>query len=176
MGSCMGRALLKDKIIYLNPAIPLHCDGIKVGSGTYELKDNLKLKEGEQYFLTLLHEIGHFRIKKKPLLEWIKLKRKLTRKAKEMLRIERIRDKNFGHKPRTKKEEKRYILEYIHYNADGALEPKKGESDSYYLGRSEDFRDWLLGDMTSEHISVEDWARKEFKKQRKKIRKILAES
>ena len=72
-----------------------------------------------------------------------------------------------------KKEEKKYVREHLLYESEGALEPKKGEMDSDYYGRIEDFRSWLLGGSASEHISVEKWAKKEFKKHRKKIREML---
>ena len=168
-----GWAFLKKRIIYLNPNEKPKDLGCRVGTCHYHPVNRMQLKNGEQHFLTLLHEIGHFKIKKKPLKEWVNLKRKLMREARECLKLERIRDKNFGVKPKSKKEEKRAILEQVDYNAEGVLESKKGESDSYYYGRCEDFRSWLQGDSVSEHISVEEWARKEFKKRRKEIRKLL---
>ena len=97
-----GEALLRGRIIYLNPNEKAEDSGCRVGTCFYHprAKEKIKLKNGEQHFLTLFHEIGHFKIKKKPLLEWVKLKRKLTREAKERFLFESIRDKKFGYKPK----------------------------------------------------------------------------
>jgi len=167
----MGLADLKKNVIYLNPEIEPVDGSCKTGQWNYRPKKKIKFADGEQYFLTLLHEIGHFKIKKKPLKEWINLKRKLMREAKEYLRIDKTRAISWGDKPKTRKEEQEYIDWHLDSNAE--VVRKKGESYSYYLGRCEDFRSWLLGGWISRHISVEEWARKQFKKRRKKIRELL---
>lgn len=173
----LGMAVESKNLVYLNPnSLPKDC-GCKVGSGHYVPVKKIKLRDGEQYFLDLLHEIGHFKIKKKPPKEWIILKRRLMKDGKKSLKIEETRDKKFGrYKPKTKKEKRRYICEYVHYMAEDELKQRKGESRNEFYGRLEDFKDWLMGDMTSEHISVEDWARKEFFKSRNKIRALLVEN
>jgi hypothetical protein len=51
---------------------------------------------------------------------------------------------------------------------------KKNEREKDYLGRLEGFRTWLIcGDYIIGHIVVEEWAVREFKKQRKRIKEIL---
>lgn len=60
-----GRPNLKTKKIYLRSDLPLDLgESLNVGGGHVIWYDNrwgkLKLVEGEQYFLVLLHEIGHF--------------------------------------------------------------------------------------------------------------------
>jgi hypothetical protein len=97
------------------------------------------------------------------------------REARQSLKWEKIRRKKWGKKPMTKKEEKRFICESIDFSlGDYSIIPRrKGEKQSYWLGRYEDFRSWLIGDRIGDHISVEDWARKEFKKQRKRIRQLI---
>ncbi|MHC4270665.1 MAG: hypothetical protein ACYSTS_19720 [Planctomycetota bacterium] len=100
-----GCADLKNNIIYLDSNNPVN--SVFEHQFTYDLdlpeyvpSIKFRLKEGEQYFLTLLHEIGHFKM--------------------------------------------RY-----------------------------DLLSYLWGDWDQKHIAVEEWARKEFKKQRKRIKKIL---
>ncbi len=59
----LGLANEHDWEIYLNPTIPLKCThAIGVGFDLYTPTVKLRLREGEQYFLTLLHEIGHFEV------------------------------------------------------------------------------------------------------------------
>jgi len=172
-----GLADLKNNIIYMNPKIGLNDSGCRVGTLHYNprAKEKIKYKQGEQYFCTLLHEIAHFNIKKKPLKEWTNLKRKLKKQAKEDLNLEKMRRNNFEDRPLTQKEEKEYLQNAFCNNVEyyGELNRRKGENDSYYLGRCEDFRSWLGKDMASEHLSVEMWARKEFKKRRKEVRELL---
>jgi hypothetical protein len=170
-----GLADLKNNIIYLNPKIELDDSGCNVGTLYYEPrgKEKIKYKRGEQYFRTFLHEIAHFKIKRKPPKEWINLKRRLRKEAKVELRIEKERDKSWGQKSKTKKEEQIFIRWYLNYNAKDVLVRKRRELDMDYFGRIEDFRSWLMGDYATAHISVEKWARREFKKRRKDIGKLL---
>lgn len=173
---CMGLAVRKKNLIYINPVIPPKDYQCKVGSGWYEPAEKIRVKDGEQYFLTLIHEVGHFKIIKKPPKEWIILKRRLMRDGRQRLKLEEATDRKFGcYKPKTKKEKRRYVYEHVHYMASYEMKQRKGEDNSEFYGRIEDFRDWFMGDMASEHASVEDWARKEFLKHRKKIRSLLVE-
>jgi hypothetical protein len=178
MKDCQGLADLKKKLIYLNCKIGLDDSGCKIGILNYNprAKEKIRYKHGEQYFHTLLHEIGHFKIKKKPLKEWTNLKRKLKRRAREDLHFEKIRRKYFGENPLTQKEGKEYLQQAFCNNVEqyGELSRRKGENDSCYLWRREDFRSWLSKDAASEHLSVEMWARKEFKERRKDIVKLLS--
>lgn len=167
-----GLAVRNKNIIYLNPIISLEDSGCQTGTVFYQPCKKIKFKEGEQYFRTLLHEIGHFKLKKeKPLKKWVKLKRELFREAKEDLKARKIGDKKFGKKPMTKREEREFIENLVWYNSE--LPREKGERSAHYLARIESFKSWLIGDRVDEHISVEDWARREFKKQRKRIRLLI---
>lgn len=168
---CTGKAGLNKDVIYLSPMMDLNFNKIRIAGRLYRLKDRMKLKEGEQYFFTLTHEIGHFKIKKKPPKEWNILVKKRLGITIENLKDENKCRRNFGDKPLTAKEEKEYVCNDLSGNV--KLVRRKGESNSHYLGRYEDFRSWLMGDYASEHILVEKWARKEFKKRRKEIKEIL---
>ena len=67
MGRILGRADTVKNTIYLNPNHePKSPWPIANGWSTYERRAKLKkLTIRERYFLTLLHEIGHFKIKSK---------------------------------------------------------------------------------------------------------------
>jgi hypothetical protein len=169
---------LKANLICLNPKNRLKDYGCRVGTFMYRptSKEKIIYKWGEQYFHTLLHEIAHFKIKKKPPKEWMNLVGKLLITA---IKNENRRRRNLGNKPLTAKEEKEYIYDiddnYLSNNA--KLYQRKGEISSHYLKRCKDFRNWLImNDYSAEHILVEKWARKEFKKCRKQIRKVLNNS
>ncbi len=145
-----GLAAYNENTIYLKPDMSLvgH-DNIQIGRGSTIYKHRkIKLKEGEQYFLTLLHEIGHFKIKIKPPNYYYLLRARLCEQYPNDIEMQ----------------------------TDGAwdlIHPKKNESDAEYMHRVDKFRSWLIGDYLDEHNSVEDWAIEEFKKQRKEIREIL---
>lgn len=148
---CCGMAILNKNIIYLNPDMPLvssYYISVANDSLLYKSKKYLKLSEGEQYFLTLLHEIGHFKMKLKPPREYILIRNKLRKEFPNNLKMQ-------------------------DYMAEDYIEPKKNEIEAEYLGRLEGFRTWLVGDYNEEHNAVEDWSREEFKKQRKTIKRIL---
>ncbi len=166
-----GLACFDKNRIFLHPNMGLKDLGCIVGGDAFYVADiKVKLRPGEQYFLTLLHEVAHFRIKKKVPLEWVRLKKQLEKDAKDQLRMEKVAWKT---KLMTPKDKQRYIKEKMHYDSWGALKRKTKESDDCYYGRCENFRSWLMGDMISEHIAVERWAREEFKRRRKEIQKIL---
>lgn len=168
----VGEASIQKYIIYLSPKISTNIIGCKVGSGIfYKPKTGLKLKQGEQYFLVLLHEIAHFKVKIIPPVEWIKLKRKLFREAKNRLKVEKEKAARFGLKQMTKKKEWQFICDCVNYDA--ALKIKKEEKEIDYQGRNEDFRNWLFGGAVSEHMNVEDWAIVQFRKKRSEIQNIL---
>lgn len=142
-----GLADRKEHTIYLNPNMsPGGHDSIGAGGVTLIYKSGLKLAEGEQYFLTLLHEIGHFKIESKAPKQYLILKERLEKMWPNNITMQ-------------------------HYSAE--VPRKKGESDEEHLGRLEDFRSWLIGDRISEHDKVEGWAREEFKKIRRRIRELL---
>ena len=174
MGVTRGEADRAANKIYLNPAIKrLRASIYLEGRLDYHSNERVLLKEGEQYFVTLLHEIAHFKIRKKPPAEWVRLKRKLLREAKIDLRNRKINNKRAGKRPMTGREEKDLISNTCQVCMQTLLKRKVGEREGDYQSRVQDFWCWFKGDMVSEHLSVEDWAWKEFKAQRKEIRKIL---
>jgi hypothetical protein len=59
-----GMAVLKRNRIYLHPEMTRDSTGCMIALDFYIPKTQLRLREGEEYFQTLLHEIGHFKIKK----------------------------------------------------------------------------------------------------------------
>ena len=155
-----GVAYCKKNIIYLNPAIPLNCtDGFTVGyCDSYKPSEKLILNEGEQYFFNLLHEMGHFKIQLDSPKEWISIRKKLI-KINPDLANKRPRDE--------------FDLHWRRCEASNYLKQKKNESKEDYQGRLKSFQSWLVGDWDKEHIAVEDWALKEFRKHRKRIKEIL---
>lgn len=144
-----GKTVWEENKIYLNPQTREEFWKLNFGEIDYRSKTRLKLSEEEKYFLILLHEIGHFKIKPKPSKEYIIARRRLQ--------------KMWG-------DNKKLHLEF----ASDRLKHKRNESDEDYEGRLLDFRHWLVTEHTnSEHVEVEEWAIEEFKKQRKRIKEII---
>ncbi len=145
----MGEAHYNTNIIYINPDPSSHRLGCEIGSAMfYEPGDKLKIKGYyEECFLSLLHEIAHFKFRKwKIPKEWIPLKRKLGRMHPNNLEMQA------------------YSVEDLFDKFPGELE-------------LEDFRHYVIGGSTAVpalHIKVENWAIFEFRKQRKNIRKIIS--
>ena len=165
MPDSRGQADRRVNKIYLNPEIEQSRDLLHLaGIIKYHSVDSVLLKEGEQYFVTLLHEIAHFKIRKKPPAEWIRLKRKLLRNAKMRLRTKKIRNMKFEIKQMTANEEKIFLLNDCQSDVRTKLRRETGERECDYQGRVENFWGWFMGDMVSEHLSVEDWAWKEFRR------------
>lgn len=163
-----GQAYTEKNIIYLNPEIPLNCWGCKTGEATYAPKAKIKMRGGEQYFLVLIHEIGHFKIKLKPPKYFKELKKRTIKAIKLYRKLrDKIRSENKSRKKITLDE----IVTEIDY--DSSLNRKFFTKGKWDEGKWLEFRSWLGRDLMSEHIKVEDWAIREFKKQRKKIKEIL---
>lgn len=176
--SLCGMAYFPKRAIALNYNIPLDNSRFYVGCGiSFDYKKyyrELKLKEGDQYFLTLLHEIAHFKFKLKPSKTWIKLKTKLSEEVEEALREKMIFIYVCGLKRLTKAEKSDYVESWLDCNA--KLKRKKDESDLMYLIRNDKFRGWVMGHgIIEEHERVELWAIREFKKRRKEIKQLLFE-
>jgi len=163
-----GTAFVYSNRIYLNPQLDLNESFINVGGGyAYKPERELKYRDGEQYFHTLLHEIGHFIVKREPSAEWVQLATKLESELKHSWRS---RDEEWDVEPGSEKED-RLVLQYIVDNA--RLRRRKGETNERYASRHEDFISWVKGDWILLHIDVERWARREFRRRRKEIRKLL---
>ncbi len=57
--------------------------------------------------------------------------------------------------------------------AEEYLKEKKNEKWQDYEERLKSFQSWLCGDWDKQHIAIEEWAIKEFRKHRKRIKEIL---
>lgn len=149
----LGLAYTKRSLIYINPNITLeHLSDFGIPGVQFNTKSltKLKLKEGEQYFFILLHEIGHFKKHVKPPREFIAAKDKLVKMYPDNLKMQ-------------------------YYAADTFLKIKKSETVMQYDIRKELFREWLQsGDYLLEHHNVEEWAITEFKKHRKIVKCFIS--
>lgn len=111
----------------------------------------MKLGIYEIYFLTLLHEIGHFKIKEK-------IPRSYLRLRKEIL------GNDFSH-------DRLIEISYI----ENKIKPLMGEKENSWKLRLADFMSWLATEETiSHHMKVENWAIDEFERKRKIIVKLLS--
>jgi hypothetical protein len=151
-----GMSDLERKIIHISSKQEIKADSISLGlSYAYRIGPKyrkMKLTKTEMYFLTLLHEIGHFKIKENVPRSFLKLRDELIRNHSDGSRIE------FDHIERR-------------------IRRRKGEKESAWKLRLANFETWLvIGESISHHIKVENWAIDEFEKKRKIIRKHLLEA
>lgn len=150
-----GQSDLERKIIYLSPRQRLKADSIGLGL-TYAYRigpkyRKMKLGRYEMYFLTLLHEIGHFKVKEKIPRSYLRLK-------KDILGNDLDHDR---------------MIEIS--NIENKIKPLPGEKESSWKLRLADFMSWLATDETiSHHMKVENWAIDEFERKRKLIAKLLS--
>lgn len=145
MKKTQGEADRENNIISINPKIPTNnCLGCVIIETLYKPNKKIKIDEGEQYFLVLLHEIAHFKIILKQPAKFIKLRKKLQKEFPNNLQAQIYASED-------------YLRKEDDINESEALE----------------FRTFMAGDLIREHTKVEDWAIKEFEKRRKTIRKIL---
>jgi hypothetical protein len=159
----MGYSNTRKNIIHLNPDTPLSksSGNIVTGLSSYKPSVRLRLREGEQYFLILLHEIGHFEERSKFLPvpeEGISIIFKMQNETKNLVGYP---TKDFNDK----------IWRLM--RAKDLLEEKEKESCEDYESRLKSLQSWLCGDWDTAHQAVEEWAIKEFRKHRKRIKKIL---
>jgi len=147
-----GQSDIQKKIIRLSPKQDVNPDAIALGlSYAYRIGPKyrkMKLDKNEILFLTLLHELGHFRIKEHIPRFYFQLRDVLRRRGK------------------VSRDEIPLIEDYIRR--------KKGESEQSWELRIADFESWLvLDESITHHMKVENWAIDKFEKQRPKIRVIL---
>ncbi len=150
-----GQSDIQKKIIRLSPKQDINADAIALGlSYAYRIGPKyrkMRLGKNEILFLTLLHELGHFGLKEHIPGFYLKLRQALKRRGK------------------ISKEEVPLIEDYIRR--------KKGESEQSWKLRIADFESWLvLGESTTHHMKVENWAIDEFEGQRHEIRDMLFKS
>jgi hypothetical protein len=153
----LGQADFPANTIRISPNITAADRGCIVGYEIpYIAKKQFRFKPCESYFLTLLHEIAHFKITKrrkiKPPQEWKRLKRQIIREWPA----------------------NRQMQSYV---AQDFMTQKKGETEEEYLGRLWEFQCYLMtGDSIKDHGAVEEWARTEFERRRKEIAGLIAKS
>jgi hypothetical protein len=151
-----GQSDLQKLVIFLAPRQRLNADAIHLGFAyAYRIGPKyrkMKLRQDEVYFLTLLHEIGHFKIKERVPKMYERLKRELVGKGISDHLIE---------------------LTYI----ENKMRRRSGERESAWRLRLADFMSWLtLGETITHHMKVENWAINEFERKRKKITGILQDA
>ena len=150
-----GQSDLERKVIFLSPSQEIEAEAISLGpSYAYRIGNKyrqLRLKPNEIYFLTLLHEIGHFVLEERIPRNY----RTLRNSIKEIMQA-------------SKSSDGLYLIEK-------RLKRKKGESESAWKLRIADFESWLsVGETITHHMKVEDWAIDEFERRRQEIKKGLA--
>ncbi|HBG68869.1 hypothetical protein A2W67_02670 [Candidatus Nomurabacteria bacterium RIFCSPLOWO2_02_40_28] len=138
-----GLANTEKNIIYINSENDHLELNCMVGEVTYKPSSKIKLKGSEGYFFTLLHEVGHFKIP-------FKVKSRKFEKIKADIKKELGVTKT--------------SLDSITYSAEDYF-----KKDSEYF----EFRSWLKGGSMTQHIKVNEWAIKEFRRKRKDINKII---
>lgn len=153
-----GQSDLEKRIIYVSTRQELLPDAIGLGmSYAYRIGPkyrSMKLNSTEMYFLTLLHEIGHFKIKEQIPQIYLRL------------RYDIFPEGGFDH-------DRLIELSYI----ENRLKRKKSEKLSAWKLRLADFMSWLAtGETISHHMKVENWAIDEFERKRKTIAKLLSEA
>jgi hypothetical protein len=148
-----GQSDLQRGIIYLASKQRMNADAIGLGFAfAYRIGPKyrrMKLQRYEIYFLTLLHEIGHFKIIKKVPKKYEQVKHELLGKGASDRLIE---------------------LSHI----ENKLKRRVGERESGWRLRLADFMSWLTtGETITHHIRVENWAIDEFERKRKQIASLL---
>ncbi len=139
--STAGTVDIKKNIIYLNPMSKKMGFGCSIDGAVFEPGINIKLSFYESFFATLIHEIGHFKIKRKVPEYMVRIKEKLEKEyPKEVdMRV---------------------------YSASDYLKRRKNETTDEYTSRLWELESVICGGNMREHQAVEEWSIKEFKKQR----------
>lgn len=155
-----GEADQKNKKISINPYTPWGAleDNIGRESGLIFYQptpSDIILNEGEQYFLVLLHEVGHFKKEKiwRVPEEWLESKKQLEAKY-----------------PGDEEDRPRCAVDYI--------KKVEGECEAAYSRRVGFFQLWCFLQWSGQckkffEVVIDEWAINEFKKRRREIRNIL---
>jgi len=147
-----GESDVERKVIRLSPQQQINPEAIALGlSYAYRIGPKyrkMKLGKNEVLFLTLLHELGHFKIKERVPRFYHGLKEEFERRGK------------------VSRDEIPLIEQYIRR--------RRGETEQSWKLRIADFESWLVsGESITHHMKVENWAIDEFEKRRAKIRESL---
>ena len=130
------------------------------------------LSEGEQYFVTLLHEIGHFKLNNPKY--WLKAREKIIRKypndeEKQVYCIQdylkqRNNEKFEDYRERIARFED-FLFSGKTYDKDGAIFYTMPDREDALYQTDDAYR-------TKVELVIEKWSQKEFIRRRKTIRKI----
>jgi len=150
-----GQSDIERNVIQLSPKQDVNADAIALGlSYAYRIGPKyrkMKLKKKEILFLTLLHEIAHFKIRERVPRFYFRLRDELKARGG------------------VSRDEIPIIEQYIRR--------RKGESQETWKLRIADFESWLVvGESITHHMKVENWAIEEFEKKRSTIRESLHKS
>jgi hypothetical protein len=154
-----GQSDLEKGVIYLSRRQKMNPEAIGLGL-TYAYRigpkyRRMKLGRYEMYFLTLLHEIGHFKIEEKIPKKYVQLKRELEGSSRSVDRGKVIE------------------LSYI----ESKMRRRVSEKERVWKLRLADFMSWLTtGETISHHMRVENWAIDEFEKKRNSIARMLSDA
>jgi hypothetical protein len=157
LGRVSGQSDLQRKIIYVSPVQAARPDAIGLGL-TYAYRigpkyRSMKLTRYEMYFLTTLHEIGHFKVKERVPTSYHRLQKEISELA-----------------IRYKGDQRMIELSFI----ESRIKRKNGETSSAWKLRIADFMSWLAtGETISHHMKVENWAIDEFERNRQRIASLL---
>lgn len=169
MTDLSGRFGSLNRVIFLNPKIPKIDRLIPICLGYYTPK-LIRFMEGEQYFKCLLLEIGHFKFR-------VNFSKKISKELKGLL-LKSMKGVYEINEFRTKpmkfiEKEKLLVVVAMHYYMRDYTrgKRKKGEYNQNYIDRC--WKELTRRYKFNEHIAIEDWARKEFFRQRKVIRSLL---
>jgi hypothetical protein len=135
----------------LHEALLQGCSGAQRGGGAYAFvsQDGVKLLLEDDVFKSFVDN-GIFRL---------------------VVGIDEITNENALKKLSLLRDE--FDLHWLRGEARNYLSRKKNESEEDYEGRLRSFQSWLVGDWDKQHIAIEEWAIKEFRKHRKRIKEIL---
>ena len=151
-----GEADLEKRVIYLN-RYNQKGPGCEIGLGLFyrpRVKFNPPLSSKEEYYLTLLHEIGHF-----------KIRNPMPRSVRKIIR--KLRTESLDLKPNLKANRLRERM----WEEAGALPMIDGRTDDEYTTRVEIVRHWIFGMDIVGHARVENWAIKEFRRLRNSFKR-----
>lgn len=157
LGKASGQSDLQKEIIYISSRQELSPDSIGLGL-TYAYRigpkyRSMKMKRYEMYFLTLLHEIGHFVVKESIPKSYIKLREEILE----------------GEDPAGERLIEISLIE-------GRIRRRLGEKENAWKLRLADFMSWLAtGETISHHMKVENWAIDEFERRRKDITELASQ-
>ncbi len=200
-GWCHGLVYRKERLIYLNPRSrndrDEFCSVVMGGAVDFDYQSSIRierLSKHEKFFLTLLHEIGHLKIRHTIPKHFRSIRKELRKKYPKDINKQFYLSANYF-LPENNNDKKKY-LERLESDLGGCFgfysTPKidrfgscfgypelSQKSEKIYFNCLYDmkvFQSWFQGDYIPEHIAVVDWARGEFLTRREEIQEILIDN